>query len=101
MFIRDGQITRGGVSADTVGLARPSQEKVLPQVAHLHFDGAGGNIAAGKYNDGATANRILAPIMVSWGSGSCLAAIWNVGYDNAKGPFWILLLQRLRDGQLR
>ena len=50
---------RGGVSADTVGLARSSREKALPQVAHLHFNGAGGNIAAGKYNDGATANRAI------------------------------------------
>ena len=50
---------RGGVSADTVGLARSSREEALPQVAHLHFNGAGGNIAAGKYNDGATANRAI------------------------------------------
>jgi len=48
---------RGGVSADTIGLARTAREKALPQVAHLHFNGAGGNIVAGKYNNGAAKNR--------------------------------------------
>jgi hypothetical protein len=48
---------QGGVSADTVGLARSMREAALPGVFHLHFDGAGGNIAAGKYNDGAEGNR--------------------------------------------
>src|SRR5690606_26034778 len=42
----------GGVSADFVGLARGAREKELPGVLHVHFDGAGGDVAAGKYNDG-------------------------------------------------
>ncbi len=50
---------RGGVSADTVGMARSAREKAQPQIKHIHFNGAGGNIAAGKYNTGATANRKL------------------------------------------
>ncbi len=49
----------GGVSADFVGMARALCEQALPGVAHIHFDGAGGNVAAGKYNDGAPANRPL------------------------------------------
>ena len=48
---------RGGISADTVGLARGIREAKVPNVAHLHFNGAGGNVGAGKYNDGSTENR--------------------------------------------
>ncbi|MCX6907146.1 MAG: hypothetical protein NTY01_03775 [Verrucomicrobia bacterium] len=48
---------KGGVSADTVGMARAMREAALPGVPHIHFDGAGGNVTAGKYNDGAPENR--------------------------------------------
>lgn len=46
----------GAVSADFVGMARQAREKALgfPQI---HFDGAGGNVGSGKYNDGAPENR--------------------------------------------
>ena len=47
----------GIVSHDTVGVARAIREKALPGTAVLHFDGAGGDIAAGKYNDGSHENR--------------------------------------------
>lgn len=47
----------GLVSADTVGVARQIREAALPGVAHIHFDGAGGDIAAGKYNDGSPKMR--------------------------------------------
>jgi hypothetical protein len=47
----------GGVSYDFPGLARRLRENELPGVAHIHFNGAGGNVTAGKYNDGAPANR--------------------------------------------
>lgn len=50
---------RGGVSADTIGIARAVREAALPGVAHVHFDGAGGNVTAGKYNDGAPENRLV------------------------------------------
>lgn len=42
---------QGGVSCDTVGIARRMREEETG-VFHLHFSGAGGNIGAGKYNDG-------------------------------------------------
>lgn len=42
---------RGDVSADFVGIARATREAELPGVRHIHFNGAGGNITAGKYND--------------------------------------------------
>lgn len=48
---------RGTVSADTVGLARYLREAMEPEINHIHFCGAGGNIGAGKYNDGAPENR--------------------------------------------
>ncbi len=48
---------RGAISADFVGLARSLREATLPAVAHIHFNGAGGNIGAGKYNDGSPTNR--------------------------------------------
>lgn len=48
---------QGGVSADFVGMAREMREDALPVAAHLHFNGAGGNVAAGKYNDGSSAVR--------------------------------------------
>jgi hypothetical protein len=47
----------GGVSCDFPGLARGLRDKADPAVAHIHFDGAGGNVTAGKYNDGSPANR--------------------------------------------
>ncbi|MBX7168845.1 MAG: hypothetical protein K1X74_21090 [Pirellulales bacterium] len=47
----------GGVSIDFVGLARDARAAALPSVAHIHFNGAGGNVAAGKYNDGTPPRR--------------------------------------------
>src|SRR5262249_25857067 len=47
----------GGVSADFVGMARALREAEAPNVAHIHFNGAGGNVAAGKYNDGSPQMR--------------------------------------------
>ncbi len=48
---------KGGVSCDFPGLARGLRDRALADVAHIHFNGAGGNITAGKYNDGSPANR--------------------------------------------
>lgn len=50
---------RGGVSCDTVGIARGLRQKSMPNVFPIHFNGAGGNIGAGKYNNGAPENRPL------------------------------------------
>jgi hypothetical protein len=46
----------GGANPDFPGMARNFREKETG-VFHLHFNGAGGNIGAGKYNDGAPENR--------------------------------------------
>jgi hypothetical protein len=53
---------KGGVSWDFVGMARAQREAALPGVPHIHFDGAGGNVAAGKYNDGSPGRR---PVLAS------------------------------------
>ena len=47
---------KGDVSADFAGLARAARENAT-HVMHLYFTGAGGNIAAGKYNDGSPERR--------------------------------------------
>jgi hypothetical protein len=47
---------QGDVSSDFPGIARDRREKLLG-VPHIYFSGAGGNITAGKYNDGSPENR--------------------------------------------
>jgi hypothetical protein len=47
----------GKTSADFVGMARDEREAAENTELHIHFNGAGGNIAAGKYNDGSPENR--------------------------------------------
>lgn len=47
---------KGGVSWDFVGMAREMRAKALG-IPHVHFNGASGNVTAGKYNDGAPENR--------------------------------------------
>ncbi|MEN6455775.1 MAG: hypothetical protein ABFD10_16115 [Prolixibacteraceae bacterium] len=42
---------------DFPGIARFLRQLAVPEALHIHFAGAGGNIGAGKYNDGAKENR--------------------------------------------
>jgi len=42
---------------DFPGIARFYRQLAVPQALHIHFDGAGGNLGAGKYNDGSHENR--------------------------------------------
>jgi hypothetical protein len=42
---------------DFPGVARFMRQLAVPQALHIHFNGAGGNIAAGKYNDESPENR--------------------------------------------
>jgi hypothetical protein len=46
----------GLANPDFPGMARDQRQRATG-VPHIHFDGAGGNIGAGKYNDGNHANR--------------------------------------------
>jgi hypothetical protein len=62
------------VSCDFPGLARGIRDREQPQVAHVHFNGAAGNVTAGKYNDGspenrpALASRLAAGMKAAWES---------------------------------
>jgi hypothetical protein len=47
----------GIANPDYPGLARFMRQVAVPQALHIHFNGAGGNITAGKYNDGSKENR--------------------------------------------
>lgn len=47
----------GIANPDFPGVARFFRELAVPEALHVHFDGAGGNIGAGKYNDGSMENR--------------------------------------------
>jgi hypothetical protein len=47
----------GRVSADFCGLARKRRQRQEPDCTHLYFNGCGGNIGAGKYNDGSKEMR--------------------------------------------
>lgn len=48
---------KGGISWEFVGMARAGRERAEPGAAHIHFNGASGNVAAGKYNDGSLERR--------------------------------------------
>jgi hypothetical protein len=46
-------------SPDFPGIARFIRSQDAPGPLYVHFNGAGGNIGAGKYNDGSKENRLL------------------------------------------
>jgi hypothetical protein len=59
---------RTGVpSPDFPGIARFIRGQAVPEALHVHFNGAGGNIGAGKYNDGAKENRLLLALRLADG----------------------------------
>lgn len=44
---------------DFPGIARFLRQLAVPSALHVHFNGAGGNLGAGKYNDGSPTNRLV------------------------------------------
>lgn len=64
----------GTAHPDFPGMAREARQEQL-NVPHIHFNGAGGNIGAGKYNDGAHENRAVLARRVSEGMAESLAAV--------------------------
>jgi hypothetical protein len=62
----------GLANPDFPGIARNEREKVTG-VPHIHFNGAGGNIGAGKWNDGSPANRPILAARVAAG----MKAAWE------------------------
>ena len=62
----------GSVSSEIMGLARATRETAVPEAVHIHFNGAGGDIAVGKHNDGTKkarpilAKRLEAGMKIAW-----------------------------------
>lgn len=54
-------------SPDFPGIARFIRGQAVPEALHVHFNGAGGNIGAGKYNDGSKENRMTLALRVADG----------------------------------
>lgn len=49
----------GVANPDFVGVARFFRQLEVPDALHIHFNGASGDVAAGKYNDGSHINRLI------------------------------------------
>ena len=67
----------GTTSPDFPGLARNARDAALPGVLHVHFNGAGGNLGAGKWNDGSHANRPVLAKKVE----TAMASAWEAARD--------------------
>jgi hypothetical protein len=66
---------RTGVpSPDFPGIARFVRGQAVPEALHVHFNGAGGNIGAGKYNDGEKENRMVLALRLADGMKRAFAA---------------------------
>lgn len=52
---------------DFPGIARFIRRQAVPEALHVHFNGAGGNIGAGKYNDGSRTNRVQLALKLATG----------------------------------
>ena len=57
----------GTPSPDFPGIARFIRGEGVPSALHVHFNGAGGNIGAGKYNDGNKENRMKLALRLAEG----------------------------------
>jgi hypothetical protein len=63
----------GLANPDFPGMARDQRQKAT-RVPHVHFNGAGGNIGAGKWNDGSPENRQILTDRVAAGMSMAWAA---------------------------
>ena len=52
---------------DFPGIARFIRGQAVPEALHVHFNGAGGNIGAGKFNDGSKENRVALALRLADG----------------------------------
>jgi len=52
---------------DFPGIARFVRGQSVPEALHVHFNGAGGNIGAGKFNDGSKENRVALALRLADG----------------------------------
>lgn len=58
---------------DFPGIARFVRGQAVPEALHVHFNGAGGNIGAGKFNDGSKDNRVALAMKLADG----MARAWQ------------------------
>ncbi len=63
----------GLANPDFPGIARDQRQEAT-KVPHVHFDGAGGNISAGKWNDGSPENRQILADRVAAGMAKAFTA---------------------------
>lgn len=94
----------GGASSDFVGIARDLRQRASG-LFQVHFNGAGGNITAGKYNDGSHANRPVLARRLAEGMAAAWAATEkqriraaDVGW--AVRPVVLPLAERLQEATL-
>ncbi len=73
----------GRVSADFCGLARQKMQDDHPGVFQVYFNGCGGNVTAGKYNDGARENRTVLRDRMH----AAMTASWRATTRSAVGGF--------------
>jgi len=64
----------GRAHPDFPGMARSLREATLNGVPHIHFNGAGGDVGAGKYNDGSPENRQQLAVRLADGMSRALVA---------------------------
>lgn len=69
-------------SPDFPGIARFIRQQAVPEALHVHFNGAGGNIGAGKYNDGERENRMALALRLADG----MKRAWQSTHKFPVGP---------------
>ena len=62
---------------DFPGIARLIRTQDVPAAMHVHFTGAAGNVAAGKYNDGSHGNRVTLALRLAAGMRHAYAAAFT------------------------
>lgn len=67
---------------DFPGIARFVRGQAVPDALHVHFNGAGGNIGAGKYNDGSKENRVALAMRLADG----MTRAWQSTTKSAISP---------------
>jgi len=71
-------------SSDFPGIARFFRGQAVPEALHVHFNGAGGNIGAGKYNDGSKENRVELALRLAAGMKAAFEATEKFDLTNDK-----------------
>lgn len=74
-------------SPDFPGIARFMRGQDVNSALHVHFNGAGGNIAAGKYNDGSQPNRMILAQRLASGMKEAYENAQRTSIDGAKIQF--------------